>query len=381
MSKKESLFHKAESGGGAPPRVAVIMAGGAGERFWPYSRRRRPKQLLRLTGEKPMLTEAVERIARRIPRERVFIIAGESLRRPILGALGPDFPRENVIAEPEARNTAPCLALAAAVIRQRFGPGGATMAVLTADHLIEPDDVFLRQVDEACTAAERSGALVMFGVPPTEPHTGFGYIECGRARPEFAPGAYEVLRFREKPNAETARQFLEAGNFFWNSGMFFWTTAALLEAFAAHQPAMARAIERLEAAWGAPRRKAEAREAFASMEKLPIDVAILERAANRLCLRAEFRWEDIGSWTALSRIRPPDTQGNVVMADLTALDTRDCVFFAPPGGRRRVHIAALGVSGLIVVVTDGAVLVASRDRAQDIKSLLAALRDKRKDLT
>jgi mannose-1-phosphate guanylyltransferase len=150
----------------------------------------------------------------------------------------------------------------------------------------------------------------MFGVPPTEPPTGFGYIECGRARPEVAPGAYEVLRFRAKPNAETARQFLEAGNFFWNSGMFFWTTAALLEAFAAHQPAMARAVERLEAAWGAPRRKAEAREAFASMEKLRL-TAILERAANRLCLRAN----SVGgyrSWTALAASAPRHASNTVM---------------------------------------------------------------------
>ncbi len=388
-----------------PNRIAVIMAGGSGERFWPYSRRLRPKQLLSFGGRPPMLREAVRRIAPIIPPERVLVIAGGHLRQPILECLGADFPPENVIAEPEGRNTAPCLVLAAAVARRRWG--NPTMAVLTADHIVEPEEVFLDQVRQACEAAERAGDLVIFGVPPTEPHTGYGYIETSAARPELGADALNVVQFREKPDLQTAREFVAAGTFFWNSGMFFWTSEAFCAAARQHQPAMARALDAIERAWDTPDATEVVARAFASMEKLPIDIAIMEKALNRLCIRARFHWEDIGAWTALDRLFAPDAEGNVLVGDVTVLDAHGSVIYAPgessspasdktgaaspvgsfspaagaSGAPKPKLVAALGVRDVIVVAVEDVILVASKDRAQDIKKLIARLRESgREDL-
>jgi len=363
-----------------PNRVAVIMAGGAGERFWPYSRKHRPKQLLRLGGREPMLVETLDRVATLIPRERVLIVAGEHLRDPILSCLGPSFPRENVVVEPMPRNTAACLALAAVVMGKRFGP--ATMAVLTADHVIEPEDVFLAQLDLACRVAETTDGLITFGIPPSRPDTGFGYIEAGNRRPDLGEGVRDVAQFREKPDLDTARRFVEAGNFYWNSGMFCWTHKAITGAFERHQPAFHQGMQRLDDACGTDRYDETLRAVFESWENLPIDVAILEKAQNRFVVEARFTWDDIGSWTSLARLRDADDNGNVVLGDAILHDTRNSIVFHIPESSTRPLVAALGVQDLILVVSDDVVMVCDRKRPQDVKKLLQRVRDEgRHDVT
>jgi mannose-1-phosphate guanylyltransferase len=347
-------------------RVAVIMAGGAGERFWPYSRRLRPKQVLRLGGRAAMLAETIERVSTLIPPKRVLIVAGEHLREPILNCLGPGFPPENIVIEPMPRNTAACMALATVVVERRFGD--ATMAVLTADHVIAPADVFLSQIDLACRAAEASGGLITFGIPPTRPDTGFGYIEAGAPRTDLGEGVRDVIQFREKPDLETAQRFLDAGHFYWNSGMFCWTRHAIAEAFRLHQPAFFRGMGTLAAAYDTDRYPQVLLEVFEGWEKSAIDVAIMEKAPNRLMIQAKFEWDDIGSWTSLSRLREADADGNVV--------------FHVPESSTRPLVATLGVKDLIIVVADDVVMICDRNRPQDVKTLLQKVKERgRTDLT
>lgn len=367
----------------SPTRIAVIMAGGAGERFWPYSRRLRPKQVLALSSAQPMIAESIARIASVIPAERVLIVAGAHLREAILEAVGPEFPPQNLICEPQARNTAACLALATAVAAQRYG--NPTIAVLTADHKINPVPTFAAQVARACEVAEQSRSLITFGIPPLAPDTGFGYIELGPPRPQFGPEVYDVARFREKPDRATAEAFVASGRFFWNSGMFFWTADTIREAFAAYQPAMAAALDAMKAAAATPAFDAVVAEQFRTIESLPIDTAILERAPNRIVLRATFAWDDIGSWTAIPTIHPPDSNGNSIRAEALPLDTRGCILFQTPdvvaqattAGAPVPLIATLGVENLVIVQTPDAILVCHRDRVQDIKSIVKSLKESR----
>lgn len=360
-------------GNPAGNRVAVIMAGGAGERFWPYSRKLRPKQLLRLGGHKPMLAETIDRVASLIPKDRVLIVAGDHLRTPILDCLGEGFPPENIVVEPMPRNTAACLALAAVATGKRFG--NATMAVLTADHVIEPEETFLAQLDLACRTAEKTKGLITFGIPPARPETGFGYIEAGIRRPDLGEGVREVIQFREKPDADTARHFIEAGHFYWNSGMFCWTNEALAEAFKTLQPAFFHGMDTLDRVFDTDRYPEALRQVFEDWESLPIDVAILEKASNRFMIEAGFRWDDIGSWTSLGRLRDADADGNIVLADAIALDSRNNIVFHIPESATRPLVATLGVKDLIIVVSDDVVMICDRKRPQDVKKLLSRVRD------
>jgi mannose-1-phosphate guanylyltransferase len=352
--------------------VAVIMAGGTGERFWPYSRRNRPKQLLCLTGPDPMLTTTVRRIAPHFSPERILIVTGESLREPILRCLGAELPGENIVVEPMARNTAGCLALAAAVVRRRFG--NPPIAVLTADHWISPDETFCAQVVQACGLAAQTQTLVTFGIPAARPDVGYGYIEIGGAREDLGPGVHEVHQFREKPDVRQAEEFVRSGRFFWNSGMFFWTCDTIREAFRIHQPAMFEGIEALESAWNTPYWTQTLAAVFQKMPSLPIDVAILEKAANRLVIRAEFTWDDIGTWASLERLHPADAQGNLVLAEGFPLESEGNLLVQVPG-EESPAIATYGVKDLVIVATRDVVLVCDRHRAQDLKKLVKHLQE------
>lgn len=353
--------------------VAVIMAGGTGERFWPYSRRNRPKQLLCLTGPDPMLTATVRRIAAHFPPERILIVTGESLKEPIVRCLGAEFPEENIVVEPMARNTAGCLALAAAVVRRRFG--NPPIAVLTADHWISPDETFRAQVLEACRLAAQTQTLVTFGIPAARPDTGYGYIEIGGAREDLGAGVHEVHQFREKPKISEAEEYVRSGRFFWNSGMFFWTCATIREAFRIHQPAIFQGIEALESAWNTPRWTPTLGEVFHNMPSLPIDVAILEKAANRLMIRAEFTWDDIGTWASLERLHPADAQGNLVLAEGFPIESEGNLLMQVPG-EEAPAIATFGVKDLVIVAAGDVVLVCDRHRVQDLKKLVKYLADR-----
>ncbi len=357
-------------------RFAVIMAGGSGERFWPASRRVRPKQLLRLTHpELSMIEEAIERISPLIPREQIVIATSELLARPIADAL-PGLPRENLLAEPEKRNTAACLALAAAHLERLHGTADdLVMAVLTADHEIGEPERFRATVARALDFASREEALVTIGVTPTRAETGYGYIEVepGERRQVAAEAApLPVLRFREKPNEETARRYASSGHHYWNSGMFFWKVSTFLQALARHMPKLAEAQRAMVQALGAEAPGLALREVFLPLDDVSIDVGLMERAENVYVLPADFPWDDVGAWDALERTHARDASGNVVVGDAVLIDSERSIVFNEAG--EEMAVALVGVNDVIVATTRDGILVCRKDRAQDVRRAVAELR-------
>ena len=363
-----------------PRRVAVIMAGGAGERFWPLSRRHRPKQLLRLTGDQTMLAESAERIAALTGRENVYVVTGED-QAPLVEKALPDLPRENILREPIGRDTAACLALAGAHVCGG-GDDDPTIAVMTADHCIRRVERFEADCRAAFQQAEAHDVLVTFGVRPTRPETGFGYIELGEKVAEYEGSTvHHVVRFREKPNLDTAQAFLEAGNFLWNSGMFVWRWAVLRAAMREHCPFLARAADEMAAARGRPDEAPRIRRVFERLPKLSIDFAVLEHADNVRCVRATFDWDDIGTWSALTRLHPADADGNVLLGNAVTIDTAGTIVFSGDGktDNKAPVVATLGVEDLVIVVADDAILVCHRDQDQRIKEIVKKLHDSQRD--
>ena len=363
-----------------PTRIAVIMAGGSGERFWPLSRRRMPKQLLRLTKpDQTLLAEAVERMAPVIPPERVFVATALHLRDAVCRAkLG--IADENVLAEPCKRNTAGCLVYAAAHVLNRFREDGpnVTMAVVTADHTIGDADRFRATVQAAMAAAEAEDALVMIGIRPSRPATGYGYIEIPA---DAAPTAgsspelpvFPVTRFREKPDLATAREFIRTGRFFWNSGMFFWRLSAFLDELEAAAPALARAVHAIAQALGAGDH-AKVNATFQGLKDISIDFALMEHVRRVLMVRGDFPWDDVGSWDALDRSMPHDEEGNVCVGAPVLVDTRGCIVYNA-AGPDRMAVSVLGCENLVVVACGDGVLVAPKARAQEVKRIVAALKE------
>ncbi len=363
------------------------MAGGSGERFWPLSRQKRPKQLLKLTSpDKTMLDEAIERIAPLIAPEHIFIVTSHvlqsAIRESLAGNGSYNIPPENIIAEPLKRNTAPCIALGAAFVAERYAPllpSEISIAVLTADHFIEKPDVFRASVDAALNHAEQSGSLVTFGVTPTRPATGYGYIEVAGKQNGLKP--LLVKGFREKPNAETAQDFIERGNFFWNSGMFFWRADAVITGLQDHLPEVGVRITDLREALagatttaydGAPPRTIDT---FEHLPDISIDYGLMERAKNVACVCVDFGWDDVGSWDALERVYEADAAGNINVGDSVLLDAKNCIVLNSAGSQS-VSVAAIGVENLVIVATPDGILVCPKDRVQDVRKAVSALRER-----
>jgi mannose-1-phosphate guanylyltransferase len=346
----------------------VIMAGGSGERFWPLSRMKRPKQLLALTSERMMIEEAIDRITPIVPPERVLIITSRLLRQPIIDAL-PGLPPENVIAEPAKRNTAPCLALACSVIESREG-GDALMAVLTADHFIGDVEAFRHDVQVALSYAEHNDALLTLGIPPTRPETGYGYI---RMTQKVAPShVTRVAEFREKPSIDVAMQYLRSGEYVWNSGMFFWRTHALADAMQSVLPEVGFHINHMTSAIMAADPTA-LESTFGAMPDISIDYGVMERASNVFVVPASFPWDDVGSWDSLDRMQPRDDSGNVVQGAVTTVNTNNSVIVNAHAGSHVV--TGVGLDDVVVVVTDDATMVCSKEHAQDVKLIVKSLRN------
>lgn len=347
---------------------AIIMAGGSGTRFWPRSRRHRPKQLLRLTGESTMLQQTVARVEHLIPPERVFIITGADQAEATREQL-PDLPARNVIAEPAPRDTAPCVALAAALVAARDPEG--TMIVMPADHVIEPVDAFHTSLRAATEVVDADpSALVTFGITPNRPETGYGYIERGDlVETRQGVPAYRVRQFREKPDRPTAERFLAAGTFLWNSGIFVWRARTILEAIAEYRPVLAAAFEPIRRALGTPDESRALDEHFPQLERVPIDRAVMEHAPNIRVLEVPYTWNDVGDWRALATLLERDADGNALQGHVVARDTRDSIIISDDGG----IVATLGVDDMVVVHSGKATLVARKDRLDDLKALVEAL--------
>lgn len=341
-----------------PERVAVVMAGGQGTRFWPRSRRLRPKQFLAMTGTESLLRQTVARLRPRFALENVYILTTTELAEETRRLL-PELPAENVLAEPEGRNTAPCLALAL-VLLERKHPG-AVMSVLSADHWIGDPELFMDDLEIAAKHADAEGDLVTFGIRPAHPDTGFGYIETEGEGPVLKAAA-----FREKPPLETAIQYVASGRHYWNAGMFVWSLATFRKELLAHSPELLAPLD----AWIASGATADALPAaYGQLPKLSIDYALMEKSTRVSVVPARFRWSDVGSWPAVAEFLEPDASGNVSQGDTLILDSARCAFF---GGRKL--IAAAGVEDLIVVDEEDALLICKRDHAQDVKRIVDRLK-------
>ena len=358
-----------------PKVCAIIMAGGVGTRFWPRSREKTPKQLLEILDKGSMLQHTVRRLEGFASPAETFVVTNRTQRALVEKQL-PGVPEENVIVEPMGRNTAACIGLAA--LHARRVDESAVMVVLPADHLIENVEEFRRVLGLAVEIADQSRSLLTIGIHPTHPETGYGYIqmfdEAGEHNPYFDRGVYRVKTFAEKPNLQTAERFMQSGDFLWNSGMFVWRVDTILEEINRCLPELSRELNNINDALGTPSYQAALELAYGMMRGISIDYGVMERSDRVFVIPAKFGWSDIGSWDEVYRRSGKDEHGNSVTGRLVQRDTAGCYVFSPDK-----VVATIGVSDLIIINTDDALLVCKRGKSQEVKDVADYLRRKQMD--
>ncbi|MBI5522116.1 MAG: mannose-1-phosphate guanylyltransferase [Desulfarculus sp.] len=346
----------------------VVMAGGSGTRFWPASRRQRPKQLLTLTGQRSLLQQTVERLKPLAGPERVLVVTGLGHAQGVREQL-PAVPSGQILAEPLARNTAAAAGLAAAWVAKR--DPGAVCLVLPADHLITDESLFMATLERAIAVARAEDVLVTLGLTPRYPATGFGYIETGQVLDQNPPQVRRVAAFHEKPALATAQEYLESGRHLWNSGMFAWRAEVLLSEISRHLPELAAGLNELAPHLGTPGQDAALAEIYPRLPSISVDHGVLEKSPNLRVVKADFGWSDLGSWEAVAELWPADQADNVCQdGRLLAIEAQGNVVAA--GGRL---IALLGVKDLVAVVTDDVLLILPKQRCQDVRQVIENLKE------
>jgi mannose-1-phosphate guanylyltransferase len=348
-------------------RHAVIMAGGSGTRLWPLSRRKHPKQLLRIFEGKSLIRRAMERLLGLLEPHQIYVITGRD-HLPLIAEELPELPEENLFGEPCPRDTANAVGLAAHLLGQRDPDG--TMAIFTADHIITPHKVFQDTVRKGFEAAEKyDDALITFGIKPTEPHTGYGYVHRGQ---QLDDGVYEIQQFKEKPDTETAKQYFASGEYYWNSGMFVWRLPTILHQLHRHQPAMTEGLADVAGHFHDPDQFTDILERFQALPKISVDYAVMEKADRVATVEMPCRWLDVGSWTSLVDIFQPDHADNTVAApNVQILDAGNNIFVCETDHL----VAAIGVSDLVVVHSDDATLICRKQDAQRIKEMVKQVKN------
>jgi mannose-1-phosphate guanylyltransferase len=345
-----------------PDRYVLVLAGGRGERFWPWSRPERPKQLLPLARDgRSLLASTLGRVRRLVPPERCLVLTASDL----VTAVKRECPAgTRVLGEPAGRNTAPAIAAAAHLFRSASAE--ASFAVLPADHAIDDEAAFASDLEHGFAAAEQSAVLVTFGIPPTAPETSFGYIRRGA---RVGDRLFRVASFTEKPSREKAEGFLASGDYTWNAGVFVWRARVFLDALEAGRPALAETLRPLGTAGGA------FEDVFARVlpacEAISVDYAVIERAPNVMMVEASFDWDDLGSWGAWARRQPHDSRGNVLFGEAVAVDCDRCIVVGEGG-----TAAALGLADMVVVHVDRATLSCRLDRSEDVRQVSQAVRSR-----
>lgn len=347
----------------------MIMAGGGGTRFWPRSRAARPKQFLTFSGDRTLLQGTFDRSEALIPPEQMWVITTAAHANQASAQLE-GVPRSQIVGEPMGRDTAACIALGAALIAKKDPDG--VMVVMPADHVIEPSREFQRALHSAeQLALENPNALITFGITPTFPSTGYGYIHRGKGFSERnGVKAYKVNQFKEKPDLLTAQQYLATGEYYWNSGIFVWKVSAILDELKRHKPNILESAHRIADAWGTPSQDAVFQEEYSKVEKISIDFAIMEKAQQVLVLGAPYSWDDVGSWLALERKNPQDANGNTVLAQHVGINTSGCVIVSDPGK----IVATIGVHDLLIIQDGDSILIAHRKDESTVKEIVDRLK-------
>jgi mannose-1-phosphate guanylyltransferase len=349
---------------------AIIMAGGTGTRFWPASTHDMPKQLLHLVGGKSMLRQTFDRLDGLVPKTRRLVVTNRRLVKAAKREL-PRLPKGLIVGEPCKRDTAPCIGLAALLV-SREDPE-ATMAVMPADHVIQPAERFQDAIRQAAALVDTSPSrIVTFGIKPTYPAEIFGYIHRGEEirRPSMVAATYKVQQFKEKPDAATAKGYLDSGEYYWNSGIFVWRAATILDALCQRQPEMLRHLEAIVAAWDTGDRDEVFDREFAAIEPISVDYAVMEHATDVAVIEAPFEWDDLGGWQSLSRLAGADGEGNTIVGRHLGLDTKGTIVRTDD----KHLVVTLGLEDFIVVHTDKATLVASKHDEERIRDVVKELK-------
>lgn len=343
---------------------AIIMAGGVGSRFWPRSREKSPKQLLRIFGEDTMIQATVKRIEKMVALDDIYIITNEVQKEEMLKQL-PGIDPTHIITEPFGRNTAACIGLASLYIKQRCED--AVTLVLPADHLIHDEDAFIANMTEAAQFAYDKKSLMTIGIPPNRPETGYGYIQVKEQLK--GTNIYRVNSFAEKPNYATAVRFLESGEFYWNSGMFIWRVDTILEEIKTYMPELFFGLEKIADAIGTSEYTQMVYDVYTQLKSISIDYGIMENSRKVFLVKSAFRWSDVGSWEEVYLLSEKDEKGNSFCGDVYSELSNDTYIYSPDK-----FTAVIGVENLIVINTDDALLVCRRDQAQKVKQVVDSLK-------
>jgi mannose-1-phosphate guanylyltransferase len=351
----------------------VLMAGGTGTRFWPRSRKSYPKQLLNIIGSRSMLQLTYDRIKNLTSPDKILIITNED-QKPKIEEQLPEIPTDNIIPEPFGRNTAPCIGLAATIIK-KVQDQNEVMVVLPADHLIGNTASFIKTIKAGVEYIKSNKCLLTLGITPTYPETGYGYIQAGEKFSDSrGMDIYKVKTFAEKPNIETAQRFLKSGDFFWNSGMFIWRVDHILNEIDEHIPELSEDLKQIEDSFNKKNYNKILKDVYSRTKPISIDYGIMENAKNVCVIKSDFQWNDLGSWEAVYNISPKDKNGNVTDSKQSVIINAQNNYFYSS----KKLIAAVDVDNLVLVEMDDAILICKRDNSQNVKMIVDHL--ERKDL-
>ncbi len=345
-----------------------IMAGGSGERFWPLSRTLRPKQCLSILGSGTMLQQSYRRLRAMLPAKRIFILTRKGIEKMVAQQL-PELPKKNIVAEPTGRDTAACIVLGACLL-QREDPN-AVMMIVPADQAVQNPQEFIKALKSAAPVAQAQDVLITVGVTPTEPATGYGYLQVGERFGNGAPAQlYRAQRYHEKPDRSTAEAFLQSGKYVWNSGMFIWKAKTILNEMQKYLPAHANMAQKLMRAKNAREFASIAERLYAKLPKISVDYGVLEKSAKVLVMRSSLRWDDLGSWTALTRYLDADADGNSILGNAVIVDGRGNLVRSDS----EHLVGVVGTQDLVIVHTRDATLVCPKNKVSELKKLVGALR-------
>jgi mannose-1-phosphate guanylyltransferase len=348
---------------------AIIMAGGVGSRFWPRSKKKTPKQLLKIFGNNTMIQETVFRILPIIKKENIFIVTNDDQKEGVQEQL-PDIPKENILIEPFGRNTAACIGLASVIINSR--DKDAITAVLPADHIIREDKEYRKTLLTAAEFAQNSKGLVTIGIIPSRPETGYGYIQIDEQK--TSEGVFKVLTFAEKPNYSTAVRFIESGDFYWNSGMFIWRTDTILKEIETLMPDLNQGLSHIQKELGSDDFEENLGNIYGQLKKISIDYGVMEKSQNVFLVKGNFTWSDVGSWEEVYHLSEKDVDGNVKLGNVYTDLAMDSYIYSPD----RIT-ALIGIDNVIVINHKDTLLICKRDKSQDVKKIIDFLKFNKMD--